>query len=168
MLASDVIVVGEVTSVERGRALIYDLQFDGTPPTVVPFDDPDAMYRTIEVTMSVDEIIGPRDGVEDTVTWEAGVGPPSTFDVYAQGWRAMGRMVVFLSRSEFTPKRVYTLSETGSLVLPLDGERLTFPVLLGAVSPKCFDGIKTLDDLRTAVSEGPITIAVGPSPHFER
>jgi hypothetical protein len=31
-----------------------------------------------------------------------------------------------------------------------------------------FDGIKTLDDLRAAVAEGPKAINVGPSPHFER
>jgi hypothetical protein len=172
MSASDVIAVGRVTSVVRGRALIYDQNYDGAPPTEVPFDDPSAMYRTIGVTMSVDETIGPSDGVGETVTWEAGVGPPSTFDVYAQGWQAMGRIVVFLSRSDFTPMGVYALSEVGSLVLPLDGEHLTFPVLLEsgdpAVPPKWFDGIKTLDDLRAAVQEGPRTIDVGPSPHFER
>jgi hypothetical protein len=43
----------------------------------VPWDDPDAMERTIKVTMSVTEIIGPSDGVDDSVTWETGVGPPS-------------------------------------------------------------------------------------------
>jgi hypothetical protein len=75
--ASDVIVVGEVSSVQHGRALIYDMNFDGTPPTKVPLGDPDAMYRSIEVTMSVNEIIGPSDGVDDSVTWETGVGPPS-------------------------------------------------------------------------------------------
>jgi hypothetical protein len=174
MSASDVIVVGEVSSVERGRALIYDLKFDGTPPTKVPWDDPDAMYRSIEVTMSVNEIIGPSDGVGDTVTWETGVGPPSTFDVYAQGWQGIGPMAVFLSRGDFTPPGVYEVAGNGSLVLPLDGEQLTFPVLggpdqeHGPVASEWFDGIKTLDDLRTAVDEGPKTIDVGPSPNFER
>jgi hypothetical protein len=122
--------------------------------------------------MAVDEIIGPSDDVGDTVTWESGLGTPSTFDVYAQGWKAMGRMAVFLSRSEFTPKGVYALSEVGALVLPLDGDRLTFPVLLEsgdpAEAPEWFDGIKSLEDLRAAVNEGPRTIDVGPSPHFER
>ena len=172
MSASDVIVVGEVSSVERGRALIYDLKFDGTPPTKVPWDDPDAMYRSIEVTMSVNEIIGPSDGVGDTVTWEVGIGPASTSDVYAQGWRAMARMVVFLSRGSVTPPGIYSLAEVGSLVLPLDGQSLTFPVLLEsgnpAAPPEWFDGIKTLGDLRAAVDQGPKTIDVGPSPHFER
>lgn len=172
MSASDVIVVGEVSSVERGRALVFDLSFDGSPPTQVPYDDPNAMLRTVEVTMSVSEIIGPSDGVGDTVTWEDGIGPASTFDVYAQGWRAMGRMVVFLSRTNVTPPGIYSLAEVGSLVLPLDGESLSFPVLLGsgnpAAPPEWFDGIKTLDDLRAAIAQGPKTIDVGPDPHFER
>jgi hypothetical protein len=77
MSASDVIVVGEVSSVRQGRALNYDMNFHGTPPAKVPWDDPDAMERTIEVTMSVTEIIGASDGVDDTVTWETDVGPPS-------------------------------------------------------------------------------------------
>jgi hypothetical protein len=80
MSASDVIVVGEVSSVQQGRALIYDMNFDGTPPTKVPWDDPDAMERTIEVTMSVTEIIGPSDGVDDSVTWETDVGPSPHFE----------------------------------------------------------------------------------------
>jgi hypothetical protein len=57
------------------------------------------MARTIEVTMSVTEIIGPSDGVDDTVTWETDIGPPSTFDLYAQGWHSIGSLVVFLSEA---------------------------------------------------------------------
>ncbi len=118
--------------------------------------------------MSVSEMIGPSDGVGDTVTWEDGIGPASTFDVYAPGWQALGPMVVFLSRSNLTPPGLYALSEVASLVLPLDDDRLTFPVLLGsgdpAAPPEWFGGIKTLDDLRAAVQEGPRTIDVGPSP----
>jgi hypothetical protein len=108
------------------------------------------------------------------VTWESGVGPPSTFDLYAQGWQALGPTVVFLSRGNFMPHGVYEIAGNGSLVLPLDGEHLAFPVLggpeleHGAVASGWFDGIKTLDDLRAAVAEGPKTINVGPSPHFER
>ncbi len=49
---------------------------------------------------------------------------------------------------------------------------MTFPVLLRsgdpARTPEWFDGIKTLDDLRAAVEDGPRTIDVEQSPHFER
>jgi hypothetical protein len=38
----------------------------------------------------------------------------------------------------------------------------------GPVASRWFDGINTLDDLRAAVAEGPKTINVDPSPHFER
>jgi hypothetical protein len=56
----------------------------------------------------------------------------------------------------------------------LEGEHLTFPVLgrpgreHGPVASGWFDGIETLDELRAAVAQGPKTIDVGPSPHFER
>ena len=57
--------VGQVSSVKRGRALVYDPNFDGNPPTKVPFDDVGDRRRAAV------EVHG-----------------------HAHGWQAMGPMVV--------------------------------------------------------------------------
>jgi hypothetical protein len=165
---ADALVIGRITSIEEGRGYIgrpEEAIEDGKDADVVAFDDPGVSWRTLHLTVSVEEAYPASVGEEITVGWV--VHGDENHHQVAAGLLALGRFAA-LVRDETTMysydpaiygvdvegAALYRVLPSGKLSLPFDAEHEKASL---AVTPD-------LDALRSKVQESGRRIRMVKSP----
>lgn len=170
---SDAVVVGRVVAVEPGSA--FRLTMDESTGQQLPserlsYDDATATWRTVLVTVEVQEVLGRADidvPPKVVVRFLADGGKVDPADVFAP-YRALDQAVFFLSGDskglELDPS-VFGLAYSGATTMVVDrDERLVLPffsdelVVLASQAPGPSGRLKidtTLDELRELASQDP-------------
>lgn len=162
---TDVVVVGTVRDVSPGYgfAVPSDPSEEALPGdgVQVAFDSPDALWRTLHLTVDVEEVLTgdvPRDTKQISVGLAIGNG---TVDdrLVKDGMMALGRTVWFLRSGSpvFSyDASLYSDIEDGGLIAPVasDGS-LSFPLLDADGMSAAFLGRPTLAQLRDAAKDPP-------------
>ncbi len=141
----EAVVVGRFTGIEPGRGFVV-ATLDGPDDVPVPFDDPEARYRSVIANLDVEAVVSGEVGRDAVPVLFHVRGAASDWDFLptvetaAEGLPALGRVVVFLDRPIRTDEDpgvleplgrmfVAQVSHDGELDLPLlppeDAERLT-------------------------------------------
>jgi hypothetical protein len=143
------IVVGTVTDVQPGEAYMI-VGSDAAAGTEVAFDDPRALWRVIELTISTDT----RLGDVNAKTIRVGVVIDGGMDVATAtaGYLGLGRIALVLNepgKFDFDPD-LYSVRESGTLfgLVSKHGE-ISFPALGGAND----DFVGALDTVTAVVDE---------------
>jgi len=160
--AVEAVVVGRVTSVAPGVG--FEPRPEGDverqPGTgdgdgdVVDFDDPNAMWRTVELKVTVDSVIA-GDIKAESVDVGYVIAPIDDFESVASGFVALGDVVLLLDRSvvfAYNPG-LYGVVSNGRLLLQVasDGE-LALPFENEEESRDLMRDVHTLDALKAAAS----------------
>jgi hypothetical protein len=142
------VVIGEVTDVQPGRAFRDAPPNSGESATEVDFDDPTASSRTLHLEVRVDDA-PVRVGVPIS-----GAADPR---VLIDGAKALGRVVLLLDRTTqaypYDASLLRMIAEGRYLVTVDDDDTLHLPVL-PLEDARAFQGeLRSLDDLRRAAAE---------------
>ena len=154
---ADTLVIGRVTAIEEGKGYIgrpEGAMEDGKDADLVAFDDPNVSWRTLHLTVGVEEAYPESVGDEITVGWV--VPGQENHHQVAAGLLALGRFAA-LVRDETTMysydpaiygvdvsgAALYRVLPSGELSLPFDAEHEKQSL---AVTPD-------LDSLRSKVQE---------------
>ena len=134
-IGNELVVVGEITEVQRGASFSWDVDDLGREVTTqYPFGDDRAMGHTIHLTVAVSEVIAPPSEVSiERITVGLVIGSGIGFDAVENDYSDLGTVVLFLTQSavfDYEPG-IYGIFEGGALmgVLKNDGT-LRFPTLL--------------------------------------
>lgn len=155
---SAVAVVGHITSVAPG---IGGKQGAGDTWVSTTFDDPEVESRTIHLSVSVDETLGPSDSVQPGSTIKVGLAiPPEQQDLsradFEAGLPALGRVVMFLidDSQVLAYESLFAIQLDGQFVATVadDGE-LRLPFFRPSEASEILARTHTLDALRIASTE---------------
>lgn len=157
-----VLVVGKVTEVRHGDAIIYkdgDLVNEEPVPTRTDWEDAGVAYRDLIVTVSPKNTVGADVAEKDgPISFRLTIVPGSDPDKYEAAVRNLGTVVLLLSDSpapqhkgEYVPAR--GLSGIGVVD---DSGRLSFPGM-GEGQETFMAGIDTVQELVAAASQPPVT-----------
>ncbi len=142
------VVVGTIVEVAHGKAFV-----DGERgSTQVAYDDPDTDWRTLHMTLDVDETLGGP--TRDRVVVGLSMGTGSDPDKIGRGLKDLGRVLIFLGRPtavfDYDPS-VFAMVDGGGLLATIDqaGE-IHLPVQSPESEAVLLGKIRTLDDLRAA------------------
>ena len=156
--ASDAAVLGQIVAVEPGAGFVAGEEQGGPDGVETSFDDPAALWRTVELQVQVDQSFGGPIASGDTVTVGFAIGNVEELETVREGFRSLGSLLLFLN--DDAPTMAYdpelwgmtadgrylaTVARDGRLELPFSGEGED-PSLVG-------DGL-TIDDVRAA-ADGP-------------
>jgi hypothetical protein len=133
------VVVGRVTDVQPGFGFADPASgvegrrfYDGI---MVPFDSKDALWRTVHLTLDVDEVLSGIPTDTEQIRIGLGIGNVNSDDQHIRdGLVALGRTVWFLQR-DYWPgfsydKSLYSDIEGGRLIAQvMPDDRLVFPML---------------------------------------
>lgn len=158
---SDPIIVGRVESVEDGQALTWpdesawERDHPGEPykdtPTVLPFDDKQAMIRTLLITVSVQERIDPGPKPE-VVPVEVVFDGNLDIGVARSGLESLGTVLLFLVEGDLfqQEKDIFRIAYDGEMLATVGGSgQVRFPAM-GERDSQFRGGVNTLSDLRRA------------------
>lgn len=152
---SDAIVIGKVVDVQKGSGFIPLSEDITDRPNGdgerVDFDDQKALWRTVHVTMDVEESIGAQ------VDSQIRIGMPfvtDRFETTAGGLKALDRIAVFLIDGGAPyqyDKSLYGVALDGTAVLRIDNDG-SLEAPFRVEEAKELGPVPTLEDLRTAAS----------------
>ena len=162
---TDLVVLGRVIGVEPVAGFVSE-DDEGLPDGAeVPFDDPDALWRTVHLTVEVEQSIGTDGVAPDVATVELPFHDlPEELPRWRSGLQSLGRAVFFLARttSDHDLPR-HRLIEVNDLLATVDDEgRLDLPVLSAARARSLLAATPTLDSLVAAGREPARRMRVGP------
>ncbi|KRE60146.1 hypothetical protein [Nostocoides sp. Soil756] len=159
---SSSVVVGHFTAVEAGRA--YSAK-DSPSGVEVPFDSPDAAWRTFHATVKVDRVVAGR-ALKEGEQVGFSFGPDLSPDEVLNGLESLGTVLLFLDESSqvfsYAPEVLGTAWD-GELVAQVDSEgNLTFPALQGDNEAPPFR-VTSIDGLEAAARSPGERITLDPT-----
>lgn len=158
---SEPIVVGRIESVQDGQALTWadesawGREHPGEPyedtPIVLPFDDKQAMIRTLLIKVSVRERIdlGPK---PEVVAVEVVVDGTLDIGVARRGLESLGTVLLFLVEGDLfqQDQDIFRIAYEGEMLATVGSSgQIRFPAM-GERDPHFRGGINTLSDLKRA------------------
>ncbi|MEV6965878.1 hypothetical protein AB0M47_12260 [Hamadaea sp. NPDC051192] len=153
------VVIGSVVAVNPGRGYAHP---DDAPKGVeVAFDAADALWRTVDVTVAVEESWGRVAGLSK-VTFAVIIDRGADADTAVDGLRSLGKVIVALDRQgrfDYAPD-VYSIGHSGDLFGTVDaagGIKLNAMEDEGA---EFLAGVDTMAELRTEAVKTPTVVAV--------
>lgn len=167
------LVLGTIAKVTGGRGYVDRDDSDGDNDEggeTVAFDSPDALWRTIDVTMSVTKSWG-APAPEGTVQFGIAFGGNKDYNRLVASLASVGTAVVPLLKPGFFryDLDLYSVGRNGVLLGTVDGAgNLHFPSL-AAVSDKeenldvektFLSDIRTAEDLESQAGEGPTVVQI--------
>lgn len=141
----------DVVAVEAGRAFGGSLDFDDDPFGEVPFDDPEADWRSFHVRVEVVEVFSGDVTVGQELTIGLAFGSGTEMEVVSEGLMSMGDIVVFTGPGHFfLPYDSSTpVVWDGAFLSPVEGDRVPFPAVSeGGGEASLLSRIDTLSELR--------------------
>lgn len=167
---TDLVVVGEVTSVDEGAG------FRPVPESVeqrpdgdgirTAFDDPDALWKTVEFTVKVSDVLGPgpdgNDGALSEVRVGLAIDGADDFDLISTGLRALGPSAFFLIKHSavfaYYPG-LFSVVLNGSMVATIgDDGALALPFKDPEEAAALLEAVGTLSELEVAAEMAPKVI----------
>jgi hypothetical protein len=109
--------LGRITKVERGKG--FRIEGDDAPDGIpTDFDDARSRWRTVHVTIRVEQALGGQSPAE--VRFYLPSGPPGDFARMEAGLKGLGRVVVFLSNdtryNTYDSSLMWVLQERGPMI----------------------------------------------------
>lgn len=165
--ASDVVVRGEVDAARQGGAFAASFENGEEHVHELPFDSPDAQWKTGHIEVRVDSVIA-GDYTENRIVLGLSFSPNIDFDRFAASVQSLGDVVVLLTSEAPVydyAEDVYgvvgpgefeyfaTVAEDGSLSLPFIADESEAQQALGATP--------SVEALQEAAAQPPRTIFVG-------
>ena len=157
---TDAVVVGRVSGVAAGYGFAEptDAAEDALPGdgVRVPFDSPDAIWRTVHIAVEVEEVLTGRvSGDADRMLVGLAIGNVNVDEhLLREGLMALGRSVWFVRAGSpvFSyDSSLYADIEDGQLIAEVASDgRISFPMLEADGAPASFLGHPTLSQLREA------------------
>jgi hypothetical protein len=143
------VVVGVIAEVTEGSGYVIAGE-DAPTGTLVPFSDRRAWWRTIDVTLNVEEAFG--EGIEDgdVIRFALPLNASDNAASVMKGIASMGKVVVVLDEpGRFAyDKALYSVHWDGVFVAPItDDGAFTFAAL-GESAPAFQNGLDSVEELR--------------------
>jgi hypothetical protein len=152
------LVIGQVTEVRAGRGFSH--KDDAPSSTEVGFNSPHALWRTIEVTIAVEQAWG-RVAGNDRVTFAVVIDRGANATLAIGGLRALDRVVVALGRQgryAHAPS-LYSIGHSGDLFGTVDAQgNIQLPVMENGVA--FMKGLDTVAELSAKAGESPAAIKI--------
>ncbi len=152
------LVIGRIADVRAGRGFAH--KDDVPSSTEVGFNSPHALWRTVEVTVTVEQAWGKVAG-QDKVTFAVVIDRGANATVAINGLRSLDRVVVALDRQGrygYAPS-LYSISHSGDLFGTVDAQgNIRLPVMENAT--EFMKGLDTVAELSAEAtkSKQPIQI----------
>jgi hypothetical protein len=152
------VVIGRVADVRAGRGFSH--KDDAPKSTEVAFDSPEALWRTVEVTVAVEQGWGKVTG-QDKVTFAVVIDRGANATAAMSGLRALERVFVVLDRQgryAYSPG-LYSIGHSGDLLGTVDAQgNIQLPVMEN--SAKFMKGLDTVAELRAEAARAPQSIKI--------
>ncbi|NUT35545.1 MAG: hypothetical protein HOV79_21035 [Hamadaea sp.] len=152
------VVIGRITDVREGRGFSH--KDDAPSSTEVAFDSPDALWRTVEVTVTIEEAWG-RGAGQKTVTFAVIIDRGADAKTAVNGLRSLDRVIVGLDRQgryAYAP-HLYSISHSGDIFGTVDARGgIQLPVM--EHGDDFMNGVDTVEELRGEAGKAPLTIRV--------
>ncbi len=172
---TDLVVVGEVTSVDEGAGFrpvseSVEQREDGDG-IETDFDDPEALWKTVEFTVKVSDVLGPGPNGTDTELSEVRVGlaidGADDFELISTGLRALGPSAFFLMEDSavfaYDPG-LFSVVLNGSMVATIgDDGALSLPFKDPEEAAALLETVGTLSELEAAAEMEPKVIQLEPN-----
>ncbi len=153
------VVSGEVVDAEPGRA--YKVDGDADTGSEVPYGTPDALWRTIDVTLAVKD--GWRTvGGSDTIRFGLSISGTVSPEDFMRSVEALDSAIVVLARQGFFAydAELYGVGRNGSLIGVVDQGRISLPALDTEAAEGYVADTPTLEALREASTTSPPEIVI--------
>jgi hypothetical protein len=152
------LVIGQVAEVRAGRGFSH--KDDAPSSTVVGFNSPDALWRTVEVTVAVEQAWGKVAGL-GKVTFAVVIDRGANATAAISGLRSLGRVVVALDRQgryAYSPS-LYSISHSGDLLGTVDAQgNIQLPVMENGTG--FMKGLDTVAKLSAQAAQSPQSITI--------
>lgn len=152
------VVIGQVTDAHGGRGVV---QQEGLPGSaIVAFNHRKALWRTVEVTVSVEDGFG-QFTAGQAVTFGLVIDGGVDANRMVEAVRSLGRVIVSLDRPgkyKYAPG-LYSISHSGDLFGTVDAQG---NITLGAMEhgAEFLNGLDTVAELKTEAARAPTTVKV--------
>jgi hypothetical protein len=146
------VVSGTVNDVNEGYGYVSTREDPDGVPTA--FDAPDLEWKTIVLTVHVDEILA-GSPAEPTVQIRVGINPDDSIEQMRAAYLSLGSLVLPLEHvpPDSVDPSQYWIAHQGSLLITVDGNGgLHLPAFSGTDEAKMLGDLKTIEDLRTAAA----------------
>ena len=157
------VVVGRVLTVEPGMAFAPSND-DGSTSEAMPFDDPRALWRTMHITLEVEEDLGKPGNPDRTVRVGFAIDASQHYPSLLEGLESLGRSVWFLKTDSPVFKydrKLLSVVEDGGLIATIAADgTVDLPLLESDRARELLGSIATLDDLKARATGGPREIRV--------
>lgn len=154
------VAIGVITDVAPGRA--YVIEGDDAPGgTEVDFNDPKALWRTVDVTLELDKAHGNSLGRVSTVRFGLPVSGGEDVEAISAGLEEMGRVIVVLDEPgafEYDPA-LHPVHWDGVFLAPVDEAGSFRFSALGEDAATFQGGLDTLVELDRAAAAATVKIA---------
>jgi hypothetical protein len=152
------LVIGQVVQVRAGIGFSHPN--DAASSIEVSFDSPKALWRTVEVTVAVEQAWGKLTG-QEKVTFAVVIDRGANATSAIRGLRAMGRVVVALDRQgryAYSPG-LYSISHSGDLLGTVDAKgNIQLPVMENGTG--FMKGLDTVAELSAEAAKSPQSIKI--------
>ena len=152
------LVVGRIAEVRPGKGFSH--KDDAPTSTEVGFHSPEALWRTVEVTVAVEHAWGKVEG-QDKVAFAVIIDRGANATAAITGLRSLDRVVVALDRQgryAYSPG-LYSISHSGDLFGTVDAQgNIQLPVMENGTG--FMKGLDTLAELRAEADRSPQSIKV--------
>jgi len=152
------VVVGRVTDVRAGKGFAHP--DDAPKSTVVDFNAKEALWRTVEVTVAVDEAWG-RVAGQQAVTFAVIIDRGADAAKAVNGLRTLGRVFVSLDRQgrfAYAPG-LYSISHSGDLFGTVDAQG-NIELKATEHGDEFMKGLNTVAQLRAEAAKAPTVVKV--------
>jgi hypothetical protein len=151
-------VVGRVADVREGRGFAH--KDDAPKSTEVGFDSPEALWRTVEVTVAIEQGWGKAAG-QEKLTFAVVIDRGANATAAVNGLRALERVFVALDRQgryDYSPG-LYSISHSGDLFGTVDAQgNIRLPVMENSAA--FMKGLDTVAELRAEAAKAPQSIKI--------
>jgi hypothetical protein len=152
------VVIGRVADVRAGSGFAH--KDDAPKSTEVGFNSPEALWRTVEVTVAIEQAWGKAAG-QDKVAFAIVIDGGANATTAIRGLRALDRVFVALDRQgryAYSPG-LYSVSHSGDLFGTVDAQgNIQLPVMENSAA--FMKGLDTVAELRAEAARAPQSIKI--------
>jgi hypothetical protein len=157
---TDAVVVGSVSDVQPGLGFYVEGD-DGPTGIETDYDDPRSLWKTVHVTLDVENVVS-GEVQEDSVVVGVAFGATMPFERIESDFRSYGRLLFFLKRGlpvfDYDPSVYGTVMDGELMGFVGDDGRISLPVLDGSEAAEMLRPAPTVEELQEAAARRPRTV----------